>query len=88
MIGELTYRLTSCAYCHTRSIVKNGFKTVYIRDIPFNDKPVILQIDKQRFLCKACHRSIIAQTNLVKKHTQLTQRLKFSIINYLAKDLS
>lgn len=88
VIGELTYRLTSCAYCHTRSIVKNGFKTVYIRDIPFNDKPVILQIDKQRFLCKACHRSIIAQTNLVKKHTQLTQRLKFSIINYLAKDLS
>ncbi|WP_412535299.1 transposase family protein, partial [Pediococcus acidilactici] len=39
-------------------MVKNGFKTVYIRDIPFNDKPVILQIDKQRFLCKACHRSI------------------------------
>ncbi|MBW4798048.1 transposase family protein [Pediococcus acidilactici] len=63
VIGKLTYRLTSCAYCHTRSIVKNGFKTVYIRDIPFNGKPVILQIDKQRFLCKACHRSTIAQTN-------------------------
>ncbi|WP_410175734.1 transposase family protein [Pediococcus acidilactici] len=57
-------KLTSCAYCHTRSIVKNVFKTVYIRDVPFNDKLVILQIDKQRFLYKACHRSTIAQTNL------------------------
>lgn len=88
VIGKLTYQLTSCTYCHTRSIVKNEFKTVYIRDIPFNGKSVILQIDKQRFLCKACHLSIIAQTNLIKKHAQLTQRLKFSIINYLAKNLS
>ena len=88
VIGKLTYRLTVCAYCYTRNMVKNGFKTVYIRDIPFNNKPIILQIAKQRFLCKACHRSTIAQTKLVKKHAQLTQRLKFSLINYLVQDLA
>ncbi|WP_416277128.1 transposase family protein [Pediococcus acidilactici] len=69
-------RLTSCAYCHTRSIVKNGFKTVYICDVLFNDKPVILQIDKQRFLCKACHRSTIAQTNLIKKARSINSKIK------------
>lgn len=30
VIGKLTYRLTSCAYCHTKSIVKNRFKVVVI----------------------------------------------------------
>lgn len=55
---------------------------------PINGMPVILQIGKQHFLCKACHHSTIAQTDLIKKHAQLTQRLKFSIIKYLAKDLS
>ncbi|MBM6604510.1 transposase family protein [Pediococcus acidilactici] len=67
---------------------KKWVKTVYVRDISFNDKPVILQIDKLRFLCKACHYSTIAQNNLIKKHTQLAKSLEFSIISYLSKDLS
>ncbi|WP_416390044.1 transposase family protein [Pediococcus acidilactici] len=61
-IGKLAYRLTTCSYCHQHSMVKKGFRTVYIRDIPFNNKPVIIQLAKQRFLCCACHHSIIAQT--------------------------
>ena len=88
IIGKLTYRLTTCSYCHQHSMVKNGFKTVYIRDIPFNNKPVIIQLAKQRFLCCACHHSIIAQTKLVDKHAQISKRLRITIIAKLVKDTS
>lgn len=30
VIGKLTHRLTTCSYCRQNSMVKNGFKTVYI----------------------------------------------------------
>ncbi|KAF0425481.1 hypothetical protein GBO86_06965 [Pediococcus acidilactici] len=88
IIGKLTYRLTTCSYCHQHSMVKNGLKTVYIRDIPFNNKPVIIQLAKQRFLCCACHHFIIAQTKLVDKHAQISKRLRITIIAKLVKDTS
>lgn len=88
IIGKLTYRLTTCSYCHQHSMVRISFKTVYIRDIPFNNKPVIIQLAKQRFLCRTCHHSIIVQTRLVGTHTQISKHLRITIIAKLAKDSS
>lgn len=88
IIGKLTYRLITCSYCHQQSMVKNGFKIVCIRDIPFNNKSVIIQLTKQHFLCCACCHSITTQTKLVDKNAQISKRLRIPIITKLVKDTS
>ncbi|GAC46244.1 transposase [Pediococcus acidilactici NGRI 0510Q] len=79
IIGKLTYRLTTCSYCHQHSMVKNGYKTVYIRDIPFNNKSVIIKLAKQRFLCCACHHSIIAKLVTDTSVENIAQDLNLSL---------
>lgn len=39
VIGKLTYRLTSCAYCHTRNIVKTGLKLYIFAMFPLMTSP-------------------------------------------------
>lgn len=66
VLAKLTYPVTVCARCGKRSMVKNGFKTVHIRIPRISERVTILNLKKQRFICKNCGKSSLTTTTLVK----------------------
>lgn len=88
--GELTYPVNECPYCRKLQVVKNGFKTSYIRLPPVSEMPVILVLRKQRYLCRnsLCRKSFLAQTSVVQAHKQVSQNLRRAIIIAMTKDRS
>ncbi len=73
VLAKLTYPVTVCARCGKRSMVKNGFKTVHIRIPRISERVTILNLKKQRFICKNCGKSSLTTTTLVKKHHQISE---------------
>ena len=66
-------------------IRKNGHRRVKLK-IPFiSDKPVILFVDKQRFICKVCNKSFVTQTTKVRKYSNT---YRAGIIKKLSKELT
>ena len=71
--GTLTYTPSGCMNCGVvngshADIVKNGTKTSTIKLGQINFKPVLLQLKKQRFMCKHCKSTFSAQTSLVDRN--------------------
>ena len=88
LYGRLSYSVSTCLHCHSRgTVVKNGFKTVYIRLNPIDNRPAILVLKKQRYLCKACRKTRLAQTSLVRFHHQISNPLRYNIIQKLSYDM-
>ena len=75
-----------CPYCKKCEVGKNGYRKVKVKMPPIFDKPVILYLNKQRFICKDCHKSFTAETTEVRKHSNTSKNLKASIIRRLSKE--
>lgn len=88
--GELTYQVNECPFCRESQVVKNGFKTSYIRLPPVSEMPAILVLRKQRYLCRnsCCQKSFLAQTSVVQTHKQISQNLRRAIIIAMTQDRS
>ena len=71
--GTLSYKLNVCPYCAQRQVVCNGHKTVYVRLPNVSERTVILILRKQRFRCKACGKTSIAQTPVVRRQHQISE---------------
>ena len=57
--------------------------------MPFiSDKPVILFLDKQRFICKVCNKSFVTQTTEVRKYSNTSKNLRAGIIKKLSNQLT
>ena len=57
--------------------------------MPFiSDKPVILFLDKQRFICKICNKSFSTKTTEVRKYSNISKNLRAGIIKKLSKELT
>ena len=57
--------------------------------MPFiSDKPVILFLDKQRFICKVCNKSFSTKTTEVRKYSNISKNLRAGIIKKLSKELT
>ena len=85
--GKLTYTPTVCPNCgciyesNPDTIIKYGFKkNCKIKMDKVSNYSVILFLDKQRFLCKHCKSTFIAETNLVDFHKQVSNNTKTTII--------
>ena len=78
----------SCTHCLSNNIVKNGWKTVYIKFPKFQKSSVELALKKQRFLCKECSHTFMLETSIVKKHSFISRNLKKSILLDLQQKLS
>ncbi len=84
--GKLSYTPKVCPNCNCLyeanpdTIIKYGFKkncTIKLdKACSYN---TILKLDKQRFLCKYCHSTFIAETDLVNFHKQISNNTKLSI---------
>ena len=85
--GKLTYTPTICPNCgciyesNPDTIIKYGFKkNCKIKMDKISNYSVILFLDKQRFLCKYCNSTFVAETSLVDYHKQVSNNTKTSII--------
>jgi len=84
--ADLTYSVSVCPRCGKHEIVKNGAKSVNIRIPNISERTAILVLRKQRFLCKACGHTQIAQTPIVMKQHQISQNVKHGITRELTTD--
>lgn len=84
--GKLTYTPSVCPNCgclyesNSETIIKYGFKKNCKIKLPkVSNYNTILLLDKQRFYCKYCHSTFIANTDLVDFHKQISNNTKTSI---------
>ena len=83
--GKLTYIPTVCPHCgciyesNPETIIKYGFKNCKIKMDKISNYKILLSLDKQRFLCKHCKSTFIAETNLVDFHKQISNNTILSI---------
>lgn len=90
--GTLTYQAKVCPCCGVKndnySIVKNGFLTTKIKWLNTTNWPTYLYLKKQRFLCRHCHSSFLAESLEIEKHCFIARRVKQSIILELSDAIS
>ena len=83
--GILTYIPKYCPCCgtineSTNDIIKWGFRKNCIVKIPKQGNCLTrLILHKQRFFCKHCHNTFIAETNLVNKHKNISNNTNLQI---------
>lgn len=82
--GTLSYESEACPCCGavniSNSIVKNGFLSSKIVLLPISNMPAFLILKKQRFLCRDCNSSFIAQSPFVDPYCNLSNDLKRAIL--------
>lgn len=82
--GVLTYCPEKCPKCDcinsNNSIIKWAFKKNCKVKIPkVSNFNAILFLDKQRFFCKNCHKTFVAETSLVDFHKQVSNNSRLAI---------
>lgn len=84
--ADLSYGLTVCPHCQANGTLRpNGHKRTAIHVQSLVDRPVILELNKQRWLCSACHHTTIATTSLVGPRRSIANNIHKTVIK-LAKD--
>ena len=82
--GKLSYIPSSCSKCGCSNvdhrIIKYGTKTTYVRLLPCNGQPTILQLKKQRFFCKECKETFTATTTIVLPYCNIGTHIKRKIL--------
>ncbi|WP_054252338.1 ISL3 family transposase [Neofamilia massiliensis] len=82
--ASLSYVPSFCPCCgainSSNSIVKNGFKSSRIRLLPISNLPAFLVLKKQRFLCRDCGSSFMAESSFVDPYCNLSNDLKKAIL--------
>lgn len=86
--ATLTKEACACPHCHSQNTVKNGFKSVNIRYLHFQNYPITIVLKKQRFLCRECKRSFLLETPIVKKNDSISRTLKLSVLEALKENMS
>ncbi|ETY75290.1 transposase ISL3 [Lactiplantibacillus fabifermentans T30PCM01] len=84
----MTYPISICPLCGQSPVVRFGTNLINVRIPPIKERPVILKLARQRYLCKVCQHTFSAQTPLVKAHCQISEDTKQMIILRLTKDIS
>lgn len=87
--GILTYNPKTCACCgvineSTDDIIKWGFRKNVIVKIPkISNCKTRLILHKQRFYCKHCGNTFIAETNLINKFKSISNNTELQIVEEL-----
>ncbi|MDO5028722.1 MAG: transposase family protein [Bacillota bacterium] len=90
--ATLSYDPEICPLCGkeniSNSIVKNGFKPTKIRLLPISNAPAFLILKKQRFLCRQCGASFMAQTSYIEPFVSISKDLKEAILKDVKNNIS
>ena len=84
--GILEASSSSCPHCGKCEITNNGYRKVKVKMPTISDKPVILYLNKHRFICKGCRKSFTAETTEVRKYSNTSKNLRAGIIKRLSKE--
>ncbi|WP_422394229.1 ISL3 family transposase [Nostoc flagelliforme] len=69
-----------CPNCGTKSHRLHQNHRHIIKDLPFGEKPVFLEINRRQFKCEKCQRPFSENLDFVKKKRTYTKRLAHKII--------
>lgn len=72
---------TRCPSCLSYNIIRNGSKKKKIKDLPFDGKPVVLNLKHQRWLCYKCDGTFWSDISIVDETHYMTKRLFDFIIS-------
>ena len=79
--GNLFNHRKDCPKCHSTKIEVHDYRIQKIRDIPIRDKKTIIAFKRKRFKCKCCGKNFETKAKFVSSKCQITNRLKFRILN-------
>ena len=86
--AELVYYAEKCPYCQSREIIKWGTKTTNIKILKISSDNSILRLKKQRFKCKCCGKTFIAETDFVDKNCSISNDVKLAVTLKLKNNTS
>lgn len=87
--GKLTYDPLECVHCHQTNrseLIRWGLTTVRLLLNEVSEYRTYLELSKQRFRCKSCQQTFVAQTPIVKKHCFISEKVRWSIVTRLKKN--
>ena len=87
-MGYLSNEMNSCPFCNSQNIKKNGTRKSLIKIPKVSELNSYLELEKQRYYCKNCKRTITAQSDIVDYRCRISNNTKISIINYSSKIMS
>ncbi|WP_270268165.1 helix-turn-helix domain-containing protein, partial [Enterococcus avium] len=89
--GTLTYQPEECFHCHyenEQTIIKWGWEKVSILLNDVSNYKTILRINKQRFKCKHCGKTFLAEDSVSDRRCSIARRVKQAILELLSEPLS
>ncbi|WP_122071856.1 ISL3 family transposase [Enterococcus faecium] len=89
--GNLIYTAQECIHCKHQiasDIVRWGTTTVRLLMNDVSEYRTYLELKKQRFKCKACQRTFVADTSVAKKHCFISEKVRWSVVTRLKKNTS
>lgn len=89
--GKLSYTPEHCFHCHMenqQTVIKYGWKEVSILLNDVSNYKTFLRLKKQRFLCKECGRTFLAEDTITDRHCVIGRRVKQAILELLTEPIS
>ncbi|OTP10885.1 transposase [Enterococcus sp. 10A9_DIV0425] len=89
--GRLRYSPEKCVHCHCvvpSQLIHWGTTTVRLLLNDVSEYRTYLELKKQRFKCKSCHKTFVADTSVAEKHCFISQKVRWSVVTRLKKNTS
>ena len=83
--ATLTYPVECCVHCDSTNIIQNGTRSTKMKLPSLGEQPVRMSLRKQRYLCRACHHTFSAQTQIAPTQHSITRQAAYEIVT-LAKN--
>lgn len=88
--GHLDKLPKACVHCGVKNngsqdIIRNGSMKTAILIGQYNYQAVYLKLKKQRYLCKHCRKTTIAESTLINRHCFISNPVKFLIVKELSE---
>lgn len=76
-----------CPKCGTKSHKLHQNHRYIVKDLPFGDKPVFLEINRRQFKCDKCKKPFSEDLDFVRRKRTYTKRLAHKIIQVSAQKI-
>lgn len=90
--GKLSYTPEGCIHCGERNIngviKKNGTRLTKIIIPKVSEYPAQLILKKQRFLCRKCNQTFVAETDVVEKYHRISNNTRLAVMDKLTETIS
>ncbi|SFV41238.1 ISL3 family transposase [Ligilactobacillus acidipiscis] len=83
--ATLTYPVERCVNCGSTNLVQNGTRLTKMKLPSLGEQPLRMNLRKQRYLCRTCHHTFSAQTQLAPPRHSITRQAVHEIAT-LAKN--